>query len=55
VGLVAPQEDGTEITLYLAEVSDLAVPPVKGPARNDGGPETGRKLAEALLRKLPAR
>ena len=55
LGLVAPQDDGSEVTLYLAEVEDLAVPPLKGPARADGGPTTGTRLAEALLRKLPSR
>jgi len=55
LGMVAAQEDGTETTLYLAEVRDLAVPPIKGRSRADGGPETGRHLAQFLLRKLPAR
>ncbi len=55
LGMVAPNADGSESTLYLAEVEDLAVPPTKGPARTGGGPDTGRRLAEALLRKLPAR
>ena len=55
LGLVAPQEDGSEITLYRAEVEDLAVPPAKGPARTDGGAPTGTRLADALLLKFPAR
>ncbi len=55
IGLVATQDDGSETTLYLGEVTDLAVPPVTGPSRADGGPNTGVKLADALLAKFPAR
>ena len=56
VGLVAPPEPGgEEVTLYLAEIADLAVPPVAGTEQRDGGAETGRRLADALLRRLPPR
>ena len=55
LGLVAPRESGGETTLYLAEISDLALPPQRGTYKTDGGEETGRRLAAALLKKLPAR
>ena len=55
VGLIAPRSDGREETLYLCEITELAIPPQKGPAVRDGGAETGRRLARALLQKLPPR
>jgi hypothetical protein len=55
VGLVSPRADGSEETLYVCEITALAIPPQKGPAVRDGGAETGRRLARALLQHLPAR
>ncbi len=54
-GLVAPRGDGGEDTLYVSEITRLAVLPQKGPAARDGGAATGRRLAAALLQHLPAR
>ncbi len=53
--LIAARKGQPDETLFLAEVADLAIRPTEGTDRRHGGPVAGKKLAEALLRKLPAR
>jgi hypothetical protein len=55
LGLVAPEGDDGEVSLFLAEVEELALPPETGASRTDGGPATGTRLAGALLGGFPAR
>jgi len=55
VGIVSLGADGSEETLYVSEIRRLRIPPQMGPALPAGGPDTGRRLANGLLRHLPAR
>jgi hypothetical protein len=55
VGLVSPGDDGAEETLYVSEITDLAIRHERRYQGKDGGPRTGGALATALLRHLPDR